>query len=149
MAEEEKTIEETTDNKVDVTEESSFESDVMALLKEVAGGLNVLQETLENRLPVTEIAEEKTIEETTDNKVDVTEESSFESDVMALLKEVAGGLNVLQETLENRLPVTEIAEEKAEEAAEAVSEEETKEALEEETTADVEDIEAVDKLLQD
>ena len=68
---------------------------------------------------------------------------------MALLKEVAGGLNVLQETLENRLPVTEVAEEKAEEVAEEVSEEETKEALEEETTADVEDIEAVDKLLQD
>ena len=93
--------------------------------------------------------EEKTIEETTENKTDVTEESSFESDVMALLKEVAGGLNVLQETLENRLPVTEVAEEKAEEVAEEVSEEETKEALEEETTADVEDIEAVDKLLQD
>lgn len=93
--------------------------------------------------------EEKTIEETTDNKVDVAEESSFESDVMTLLKEVAGGLNVLQETLENRLPVTEVAEEKAEEVAEEVSEEETKEALEEETTADVEDIEAVDKLLQD
>ena len=93
--------------------------------------------------------EEKTIEETTDNKVDVTEESSFESDVMGLLKEVAGGLNVLQETLENRLPVTEVAEEKAEEVAEEVSEEETKSALEEETTADVEDIEAVDKLLQD
>lgn len=93
--------------------------------------------------------EEKTIEETTDNKVDVTEESSFESDVMALLKDIVSGLNVLSETLENRLPVTEIAEEKAEEVAEEVSEEETKAALEEETNKDVEDIEEVDKLLQD
>lgn len=93
--------------------------------------------------------EEKTIEETTDNKVDVTEESSFEIDVMAVLKDVVGGLNVLRETLENRLPVTDIAEEKAEEVAEEVSEEETKEALEEETKSDIEDIEAVDKLLQD
>ena len=93
--------------------------------------------------------EEKTIEETTENKTDVTEESSFESDVMALLKDVVGGLNVLSETLENRLPVTEVAEEKAEEVAEEVSEEETKEALEEETKSDIEDVEAVDKLLQD